>query len=133
MGIHYSQVGTRQYQAPEVLERRFYRGDYVDIFSIGVILFVMVTGTLPYLKEASIKDPLYKLIFLKKQDEFWSFWRSLNGNDEEIEDESTCQKVRTFLSSGVNKIFLQNNHAGEEMKRQEEVVQSCKRHYTPEF
>ena len=30
-----------------------------DIFSMGVILFIMVTGTLPYLKEANIKDPLY--------------------------------------------------------------------------
>ena len=48
------------YQAPEVLERRSYRGEYVDIFSIGVILFLMVTGSLPYITEASIKDPIYK-------------------------------------------------------------------------
>jgi len=26
---------------------------------MGVILFIMVTGTLPYLDEANIKDPLY--------------------------------------------------------------------------
>jgi serine/threonine protein kinase len=51
-----------------VLERRSYRGEFVDIFSIGVILFVMVTGTLPYVTEASTKDPLYKLIYLKKRD-----------------------------------------------------------------
>jgi serine/threonine protein kinase len=46
-----------------VLEKRSYRGEYVDIFSIGVILFLMVTGTLPYLKEANIKDPLYKFVY----------------------------------------------------------------------
>jgi serine/threonine protein kinase len=51
-----------------VLERRSYRGENVDIFSVGVILFVMVTGTLPYYNEASIKDPLYKWIYMKKKD-----------------------------------------------------------------
>jgi len=54
LGIHYSQVGTRLYQAPEVLEKRSYRGEFVDIFSCGVILFLMVTGTMPYTSEASI-------------------------------------------------------------------------------
>lgn len=56
-------MGTRQYQAPEVLERRSYRGEYVDIFSMGVILFLMVTGSLPYTSEANINDALYKLIY----------------------------------------------------------------------
>ena len=59
LGIHYSKVGTRQYQAPEVLENRSYRGESVDVFSMGVILFIMVTGSLPYLGEANIRDPLY--------------------------------------------------------------------------
>jgi len=68
------------------LERRSYRGEHVDIFSIGVILFVMVTGTLPYQTEASIKDPLYKLIYLKKKDQYWKEWRQHNGRPE-IESE----------------------------------------------
>jgi serine/threonine protein kinase len=78
LGIHYSQVGTRQYQAPEVLERRSYRGEYVDIFSMGVILFLMVTGSLPYSAEANIQDVLFKLIYQKKRDQYWKSWRSFN-------------------------------------------------------
>jgi serine/threonine protein kinase len=70
-GIHYSQVGTRQYQAPEVLEKRSYRGEAVDVFSMGVILFIMVTGTLPFAKEANIKDNLYQHIKSKQPDMFW--------------------------------------------------------------
>lgn len=68
LGIHYSQVGTRQYQAPEVLEKRSYRGESVDVFSMGVILFIMVTGTLPFVKEANIKDNLYQHIKNKQPD-----------------------------------------------------------------
>ena len=52
LGIHHSQVGTRQYQAPEILQKQYYRGECADVFSMGVILFIMVTGTLPYLGEA---------------------------------------------------------------------------------
>ena len=73
-GIHYSNVGTRQYQAPEVLEQRSYRGDKVDIFSMGVILFTMVTGAMPYLTEASITDPLYKLVLRRNPTDYWECW-----------------------------------------------------------
>lgn len=34
--------------APEVLEKRPYRGTSVDIFSAGVVLFTMMTGGIPY-------------------------------------------------------------------------------------
>jgi serine/threonine protein kinase len=34
--------------APEVIEKRPYRGTSVDIFAAGVILFTMVTGTMPF-------------------------------------------------------------------------------------
>jgi len=75
LGIHYSQVGTRQYQAPEVLEKRSYRGESVDVFSMGVILFIMVTGTLPYMEEAKINDPLYQHIKTKSPELFWQAWK----------------------------------------------------------
>jgi carbon catabolite-derepressing protein kinase len=75
LGIHYSQVGTRQYQAPEVLEKRSYKGESVDVFSMGVILFIMVTGTLPYIGEANIKDHLYQHIKTKSPEQFWETWK----------------------------------------------------------
>ena len=77
MGIHYSEVGTRMYQAPEVIEKRSYRGEMVDIFSIGVILFLMVTGSMPYRTQACIQDELYRLIYLKKKEDFWLEWSKM--------------------------------------------------------
>jgi serine/threonine protein kinase len=72
------------YQAPEVLERRSYRGESVDIFSIGVILFLMVTGSMPYLRKAAQKDALYKYIYHKKKESYWSSWASLNLKSEQV-------------------------------------------------
>jgi serine/threonine protein kinase len=66
-------VGTRCYQAPEVLEKKGYRGDKVDIFSMGVILFTMVTGVMPYF-EARIDDPLYSLILARNSEAYWEKW-----------------------------------------------------------
>ena len=49
---------------------------------MGVILFLMVTGSLPYTAEANINDALYKLIFQRKRDLFWRVWREFNMLDD---------------------------------------------------
>lgn len=40
--------GTTQYMAPEIVNRDSYRGDKADIWSCGVVLFVLLTGYLPF-------------------------------------------------------------------------------------
>jgi hypothetical protein len=45
----------------------------------------MVTGSLPYLSEANIKDPLYKYIYQKRKQNFWAAWRAHNQR-QELED-----------------------------------------------
>ena len=66
LGVMFSRVGTKNYMAPELLEKRPYRGTCVDIFAAGVVLFVMNTGTWPFEKSASIHDPIYKHIVEKR-------------------------------------------------------------------
>ena len=36
--------------APEIYEWEKYNGPYVDLFSLGVILYFLVTKTVPFLK-----------------------------------------------------------------------------------
>ena len=70
----YSRVGTKNYMAPEILEKRPYRGTSVDIFAAGVVIFTMVTGSMPLDQSASTQDAIYKYIVEKDYDKFWEAW-----------------------------------------------------------
>lgn len=71
-GLLNSYVGTKQYMAPEMLTNQFYSGEKVDMFALGTLLFMMVTGSAPFI-EARPKDIRYKYIYRRKYAEFWAF------------------------------------------------------------
>jgi serine/threonine protein kinase len=43
--------GTLNYAAPELLRTGQYRTDKADVWSLGILLYVMVTGTFPFLND----------------------------------------------------------------------------------
>ena len=54
------QCGTPAYIAPEILKNRGYNGFGVDVWSAGVVLYAMLSGTVPF-KGGDLKE-LHKLI-----------------------------------------------------------------------
>ena len=53
--------GSKRYMAPEIKERKVYDGRKSDIFSLGMILYVVVQGIFPF-REGTKDDHYYKLI-----------------------------------------------------------------------
>ncbi len=71
MGVFYTNVGTERYMAPEIHESKPYKGSTTDIFAMGVILFVMATGVMPFHSRAVKTDPLYSFIYKNDDKGYW--------------------------------------------------------------
>lgn len=69
-GLLYTALGTANYACPELLMRKPYYGVSSDVFSLGVSLFVIVTGKMPF-KHAILEDPYYREIAKMNYDAYW--------------------------------------------------------------
>lgn len=71
VGVYYSHCGTERYMAPEILENKPYKGTSTDVFALGVVLFVMVMGVMPFHTKATRDDPLYSLVYKGDEKGYW--------------------------------------------------------------
>jgi serine/threonine protein kinase len=62
--------GTMTYMAPEIKEGKVYDGRQIDMFSTGVILFIIVQGIFPF-KEAKKDEYFYNLLLQGRVDHYW--------------------------------------------------------------
>jgi serine/threonine protein kinase len=69
-GFNHSMVGTTSYMAPEILNRQPYQGHVVDLFALGVILFILYAQHPPF-TQANTSDSFYKLLATNRADLFW--------------------------------------------------------------
>ena len=93
-GINRSQIGTPGYMAPEIIAKQPYQGQVVDIFALGVILFIMRSGHPPF-AQASEDDRYYQLLATNRSDLFWKAHSNSQRKgegyySEEFKDLITC-------------------------------------------
>jgi len=73
--------GTMTYMAPEIKEGKTYVGKQVDMFSIGVILFIIVQGIFPF-KEARKEEYFYSLLLNGQTDTYFSKTNGTNLSED---------------------------------------------------
>ena len=73
--------GTMTYMAPEIKEGKTYVGKQVDMFSIGVILFIIVQGIFPF-KEARKEEYFYSLLLNGQIDTYFSKTNGTNLSED---------------------------------------------------
>jgi serine/threonine protein kinase len=59
------------YMAPEIKEGKQYDGRQIDMFSTGVILFIIVQGIFPF-KEAKKDEYFYNLLLQGRLEHYWN-------------------------------------------------------------
>ncbi|CAM9642585.1 unnamed protein product [Laminaria digitata] len=70
-GVCYTECGTRSYMAPEVLAKRPYDGALADLWSAGVVLFIMLAGNPPF-QTAISTDWWFRAVSSGRHDRFWA-------------------------------------------------------------
>ena len=75
-----TKVGTASYMAPEILSLDEYQGKAVDIYALGVTLFILRTGNLP-MEVANSSNRFFKLM-RDKPDKFWEAHIAHAGIDD---------------------------------------------------
>merc|ERR1712176_815694 len=89
--------GTMTYMAPEIKEGKTYDGTQIDMFSVGVIVFIIVQGIFPF-KEARKEEYFYNLLLSGKID---TYFQKVNGNNLSPEFKDLILKF--FAYDGANR------------------------------
>mmetsp|Transcript_6950 Transcript_6950/g.6123 ORF Transcript_6950/g.6123 Transcript_6950/m.6123 type:complete len:451 (+) Transcript_6950:32-1384(+) len=77
--------GTFGYMAPEVLAQFEHDPKRADLFSAGVLLFIMMTKHCPFIRSEST-DKYYRHIVKKDYEGFWKLHESSNGENKAFSD-----------------------------------------------
>lgn len=81
-------VGTRAFMAPEIQQKKSYVGWAADIWSLGIILYTLVTGTIPFRDAISSED-----LVLKTSKAEFDFPQNLKLSTEIKDLITSCLKV----------------------------------------
>ena len=93
--LNQSRKGTLNYMAPEIIEELLYNGHWADLFSAGIILFLMVSKHAPFIK-AWATDSHYKMIMGNREDLFWKLHSK--NKPENFYSESFMQLVTSLFA-----------------------------------
>lgn len=77
--------GTRNYRSPEVKKGENINPWAADIYSLGVILFALKAGTLPYIEEKLIKGFDLFDILINDSECFWKVYEQVQDTKVEFE------------------------------------------------
>ena len=69
--------------APQLLRGDPFYGVDADIFSLGVCLFVMVTGDYPFGCADPNQDPAYARLVSRDENEIFTFWAEVEAKSKE--------------------------------------------------
>ncbi|KAG7257156.1 hypothetical protein CRUP_023677 [Coryphaenoides rupestris] len=88
-----SVVGTPAYLAPEVLRSKGYNRS-LDMWSVGVIVYVSLSGTFPFNEEEDITDQIHNAAFMYPANP----WKEISGDATELINNLLQVKMRKRYS-----------------------------------
>ncbi len=79
--LYYLGKGTANFRAPEIIQGKCRRPKAADIYSLGMMLFIMMSGSLAYLEDNKVKGhDLYAMV-LSENENFWKIHAACTDSD----------------------------------------------------
>ncbi len=91
--------GTQNYIAPEMLAKSLYNGAAIDVFSCGVVLFILMAGHPPFYAANPYKDPFYCMIANQHYIAFWEAFETQLGKTFSPEFKDLVQSMLSMAPS----------------------------------
>jgi serine/threonine protein kinase len=88
-------VGTPDYWSPDQIEQTFFNGLQSDVFSLGMAIFMLVAGRMPF-ESASKDDEYYVHFYNANEEEFWQM------HEEEMNPSSSMSFFKDEFKSLIN-------------------------------
>jgi len=95
-------VGTAPYHSPEMHLNRPYKAHQADLFALGITLFMMVIGNMPF-NAAKASDPLFKLIIEENFETFWTYHESIKENNGLVVSEDFKSLIQSMFAFNANR------------------------------
>lgn len=114
-----SVVGTPAYLAPEVLRNRGYNRS-IDMWSVGVIVYVSLSGTFPFNEEEEIADQIKNAAFMYPPDP----WREISEDGIDVINRllQVDKRYRLSCDKSLSHIWLQEYQTWLDLRSLEAVV-----------
>jgi len=116
-----TECGTKSYMAPEIIAHKPYNGAEVDIWSAGVVLFIMMCGSPPF-EVAARSDWWFNAISLNRYDRFWA--AHLRGAGHMAHHQKAQQFVEKLLRADPSQRLTMEQIESEEWIHQEWLNES---------
>ncbi|CAD8176830.1 unnamed protein product [Paramecium pentaurelia] len=96
--------GSQSYMAPEITKNHEYNGNKADIFSAGVILFILYTGSPPF-ESTFANDSLFQYFENNRQNEFWIKQKRIYQKIPDLITDDFISLINGMLAPNPNQRF----------------------------
>jgi serine/threonine protein kinase len=79
--------GTANYRAPEVRNMVCLNTIAADIYSMGIVLFALKTGGLPYLEDTLVDGYNLEELMMNGSEEFWNIHKHIQGDKVDFDED----------------------------------------------
>ncbi len=100
--------GTRNYRAPELIKESCDDPEAADIYSAGIILFIMMTGCFPYKEDEKHCSSALSDLLREESPEFWVMHAQLSKNKINLSEDFKALFISMIKQDNIERATIED-------------------------